>query len=326
MEELRIERQKRIAERSASRGSNTAASKRISAESRTVVPSITSEKAQDTKKSNKPAPVLRSSTIERLATARTAPKVSTTRSYVGQSEKQSVKANGVVPTTLSQKTPRAMNKKPSPNKAKPSENGPKSLNQALSPESDVQVKDCIKTTEALFKECTAVHVTQPSHTSDELQDIKVFHTTSLTEKNEGNLDASSFNLDSSMPSKDLSAQKDHLVGNADHGLAKESPVLIEHNSKQVPEISLHPSLPSPNKESIVSAMNIEENGATTDYIPASSEISEIEISTTPPSDEMTPEGIHSRKKWNSDENSPKATKGFRKLLLFGRKSRSSNAN
>lgn len=320
---MRIERQKRIAERSSSRGSNTAASKRISAESKT---SITSGKTQETKKSNKPAPVIRSSTIERLATARTTPKVSTIQSNVGQSEKQSVKANGAVPTTLSQKIPRAMNKKPSLNKAKPSENDPKSLNQALSPEFDGQVKDCIETTEALSKESTAVHVTQPSHTSDELQDIKVFNIASLTEKNEGNLDASSFNLGSSMPTKDLSVQKDHLLGNADHGLAKESPVLIEHNSKQVPEISLNPSPPSPNKDSIVSAVNIEENGATSDYIAASSEISEIEISTPPPSDGMTPEGIHSRKKWNSDETSPKATKGFRKLLLFGRKGRSSNAN
>ncbi|CAL5402975.1 unnamed protein product [Camellia sinensis] len=38
-----------------------------------------------------------------------------------------------------------------------------------------------------------------------------------------------------------------------------------------------------------------------------------------PNDKMASEPIHSRKKWNGDENSPNATKGFRKLLLFGRK-------
>lgn len=319
MEELLIERQKRIAERSASRGANTAASKRVSEESKT-------EKAQDTKKINKPAPVLRTSTIERLATAKTTPKVSTTRSNVGQSEKQSVKANGVVASTLPQKTSLGMNKKPSPNKGKPSENVSKSLNRALSPESDVQVEDCIETKEALPKESTAVHVTQLCHTTDELKDIKLSHTSSLTEKNEGNLDASSFNLDSSIPGKDLSDKKNHIVGSSDCGLAKESPVLIKHNSKQISEISVHPRLPSPNKDSIVPAVDIEENGAATDILPAAREISGIEISTPPPSDGMTTEAIHSRKKWNSDENSPKAAKGFRKLLLFGRKSRSSNAN
>ncbi|KAG5546293.1 hypothetical protein RHGRI_018458 [Rhododendron griersonianum] len=34
---------------------------------------------------------------------------------------------------------------------------------------------------------------------------------------------------------------------------------------------------------------------------------------------MTPN--HSQKKWNSGEHSSKATKGFKKLLFFGRKSR-----
>uniref|UniRef100_A0A0A0L285 Uncharacterized protein n=1 Tax=Cucumis sativus TaxID=3659 RepID=A0A0A0L285_CUCSA len=67
-----------------------------------------------------------------------------------------------------------------------------------------------------------------------------------------------------------------------------------------------------------SVLNTGENGVA-DHILATPEISEIEISTPPPSsNEMISEyTTHSRKKWMSDENSPKAPKGFRKLLFFG---------
>lgn len=285
-----------------------------------------------------PVPVLRSATIERLATARTTQKMLTTQSNKGQSEKQSVKTNGAAATTSSQKAPRAIDKKPSPNKAKPSDNDLKNLSHTLASESGVQVKDFTEATEALPVKSTSVHVTQPSLTSDKIEEVKVFHTTSLSEKNEGTLSAKgdslddksckadSFNLDLSMPTEVQSEQKDRLISNAE-GLTKESPVISENNTKKIPEMSLHPMPASPKKESIVSAANIKENyGAVTDNLPVSPEISEIEISTPPPSDGMISEAFYSRKKWNSDENSPKATKGFRKLLLFGRKSRSSNAN
>ncbi|PPS18329.1 hypothetical protein GOBAR_AA02249 [Gossypium barbadense] len=53
-------------------------------------------------------------------------------------------------------------------------------------------------------------------------------------------------------------------------------------------------------------------------------IAEIEISTPPPNEaiEMEP-SVHSRKKWNNGENSPKASKRFRKLLFFGKRTRNS---
>ncbi|KAH7512514.1 hypothetical protein FEM48_Zijuj12G0098700 [Ziziphus jujuba var. spinosa] len=337
-EELLLERQRRIAERSASRGSNTAAPKRVSAESKTAISSIRNEKVQDAKKSNKPVPVLRSATIERLATARTTQKALTTQSNKGQSVKQSVKTNGVAATIISQKVPHAVDKKPSLNKAKASEKDGKNLNRTLSSESDIQVKDVTEAIEALPIKSTAVHVTQPGQTSNELEKTKAFHSTSLTEKNEGNLiakgdalddrscNAGSVNLDSSMSTKVHSEQKDHFIANAER-LTKEAPDLNEYDTKQIPEMSLHPMPASPYKNSIVSTVKFEENnGTATDNIPVPHEISEIEISTPPPSDGMISEAIYSRKKWNSEENSPKATKGFRKLLLFGRKSRSSNAN
>lgn len=84
MEELAIERQKRIAERSAARGSNTATSKKAPAENKTAKTTMTKTKndklkvqspIQETKKAEKP--VMRSSTIERLATARQTEKLPT---------------------------------------------------------------------------------------------------------------------------------------------------------------------------------------------------------------------------------------------------------
>ena len=69
MEELRIQRQKRIAEKSAASGLNPVTSRRSSTENRISTTSMKSQPlTQDTKKLTKPA--LRSSTIERLATAR----------------------------------------------------------------------------------------------------------------------------------------------------------------------------------------------------------------------------------------------------------------
>lgn len=50
----------------------------------------------------------------------------------------------------------------------------------------------------------------------------------------------------------------------------------------------------------------------------SPEISVMNISTPPEYSETSPE--HSRKKWNNGESSPKVPRGFRRLLLFGRRS------
>ena len=53
----------------------------------------------------------------------------------------------------------------------------------------------------------------------------------------------------------------------------------------------------------------------------SSKVSEIQISTPPPSNEAMQESIHNRKKWiNDEENSSKVVRGFRKLIFFGRRS------
>ncbi|KAJ6298090.1 hypothetical protein OIU76_019258 [Salix suchowensis] len=87
MEELSIERQKRIAERSAG-GSGPATSKRIPARKVPTAISTKNEKpktqspSQDAKK-----PVIRSSTIDRLATARATPKLPSTESKAVPTQK-----------------------------------------------------------------------------------------------------------------------------------------------------------------------------------------------------------------------------------------------
>jgi hypothetical protein len=50
-------------------------------------------------------------------------------------------------------------------------------------------------------------------------------------------------------------------------------------------------------------------------------VSEIEIFTPPPSNQVMQESTHNRKKWiNEEEGSSKAAKGIRKLLFFERRS------
>lgn len=299
LEELRLQRQKRIAERSASKGVTTATSGRLSTERKTGITSLKTEN------STKPKPVLRSSTIERLAAARTtAPKASTTQSN-SLPKKQSVKANGVASTTY---------KKPSPNKSKPSEISPKKPNQVLSSRSSVNEKDLIE-----VKETQPVNsaVTQPSNTDDHLsEDVKTLQTvSSVIVKKEEN-DAMNLNL--SVPIQD------QIVSNSETRLQNESPILKEEEKTEQVESSLTPEPES----SPPTQISIEEtNNLVIENSPASPEISEIEDSTPPPSADTAAESPHSRKKWSTeDQNSPKVTKGFRKLLLFGRKSKTSAVN
>lgn len=98
MEELAIQRQKRIAERSASSKFGTVSSK--PGVSKIEKPKSQSQ-VQEAKKS--PKPVLRSSTIDRLATARTPHMVSTIQSPSRQPSKPISRAHGVSTPTSSEK-------------------------------------------------------------------------------------------------------------------------------------------------------------------------------------------------------------------------------
>ncbi|KAG5235514.1 hypothetical protein OIU76_025545 [Salix suchowensis] len=309
-EELLIQRQKRIAERNAA-GSCPATSKRIPAGKVSVSTSIRNEKpkskspSQETKK-----PLFRSSTIDRLATARATTKSPSTELKAAQPKKPNLKANG-----SAQKASGADNKKP-PNKVKSDVNRKKAgtIARAEKPVDLVPIK-----------------AAQSADEIDGFKDIKELHSVASTENNAGNmisagiLDGKGCNGDSLH--MDSSASQSKAV---DEGFSKVAPVVCEdietsdNHGEYISETIIHPVLESPNMALNPCAVAIRGNDAFSEIL-ESPEKSEIEISTPPP-DEINPESIHSRKKWNSDENSPKVAKGFRKLLMFGRKGRASAAN
>ncbi|XP_012084916.1 COP1-interacting protein 7 isoform X2 [Jatropha curcas] len=276
MEELMLQRQKRIAERSAA-GTNLTSKKMPVKKPSTTSTSLKKEESkipspsQETKK-----PVFRSSTMDRLATARATTKVEPVQSKPLQTKKTTHKISG------------ADNKKPSPKTVK----------------SDVsQKKESNVVKEEKPKE---VAVTNGIH---EFEDIKELQSMPSMEKNEAQCNEVSICIDSS-------EQQDYLKSN-DEGLA--APII----SEEIKTSDDHP-LPEPLSEALnISAENV---NVKIDNMPLPKK-SEIEIS-TPPYHEITSTEpvLHSRKKWNSDETSPKAAKGFRKLLMFGRKSRTSTVS
>ncbi|KAA0064348.1 COP1-interacting protein 7, putative isoform 1 [Cucumis melo var. makuwa] len=337
MEELAIQRQKRIAERSASSKFGTASSK--PGVSKIEKPKSQSQ-VQEAKKS--PKPVLRSSTIDRLATARTPQKVSSTQSPSVQPNKPISRANGIRTPTSAEKLPKTDSKNLISNKVKPSnlKNGHKKLSKALSSDSYGQTTtDGREDVAALRAESEIRNATQSiDNIDDDMEDIKEVHTTHSVEKNDETFitqgdalvdrsgDANSNDKVLSVLIEDKLEQNQFKVDDDDDiNLSKAPLVLSEeknisngHNEltpgKMVDFVVLSDKALGP------SVLNTGENGVA-DHIVVTPEISEIEISTPPPlSNEMISEyTTHSRKKWMSDENSPKAPKGFRKLLFFGRK-------
>ncbi|KAL5802800.1 hypothetical protein ACOSQ4_031105 [Xanthoceras sorbifolium] len=329
MEELLVQRQKRIAERSASSG-NPATLKRTSSEKKSLVTSKKNEKTEiqsPTKESAKVhKPVFRSSTMDRLAAVRVTQKVPSTQTKSNQPKKAVSKANGT-PTGILQKTASAEIKKTSANKVKPSDkkNGQNIVNEVPPSDSDVQEKkDYMDMTAALPAESASAQATKLTDTIDDYKDITELHSISSTEKREEDTVSQRSNLDDRSRNVNMidnhSVPLDHLK--SDDELSKGPPDLCE--DKRVSEdqgaysseMTLHPAPASPNKN--FSAANIEESRGINENF-HSPEISEIKVSTPPPSSEMNTESIHSRKKWNNDGNSPKAAKGFRRLLMFGRK-------
>ncbi|KEH24198.1 COP-1 interacting protein [Medicago truncatula] len=77
----------------------------------------------------------------------------------------------------------------------------------------------------------------------------------------------------------------------------------------------------PNKPLIYTAVNSKVNQEIEESNVTSPKVSEIQISTPPPSNQAMQVSIHNRKKWiNDEENSSKVVKEFRKLIFFGRRS------
>jgi hypothetical protein len=240
MEELSIERQKRIAERS-SGGSGPATSKRIPAGKVPTAISIKNEKpktqspSQDTKK-----PVFRSSTIDRLATARATPKLSSTESKAAQPKKATLKAN-----VLSQKAAGAGNT--SPNTVK----------------SDInRKKDGTIATAEKPVDLIPTQASQSAEGINDFRDIKELQSVSSAKNKAGNM-ISGDSLDDKGCNGD-SLHKDSSAG--DEGFSKVAPVVCEYietpgdHGEYTSETTIHHVPESPNKALNLCAVNIRENG------------------------------------------------------------------
>ncbi|RVW93106.1 COP1-interacting protein 7 [Vitis vinifera] len=237
MEELMLQRQKRIAERSAANGFTPTSKKTPFSTKNEKLK--TQSSTQESEKLHKP--VLRSSTIDRLAAARTNQKAPSTQLRPGQPKKAAVKANGAIATTLSQKAVGPENKKP-----------------GMSKEGGLQ-----GSSSTLPIRLTAAQATQPEPV-DDYEDIKELHTTSSIEKMKERASEASLVL-------------------------PEDKTVSDIHVKLVPEITAHPLPASANKSSNT-ALNIEDR-----------------------------KPVHSRKKWDNVEDSPKATKGLESFSCWSEK-------
>ncbi|EOA15946.1 hypothetical protein CARUB_v10004040mg [Capsella rubella] len=290
MEELLIQRQKRIAEKSSGGG----VSKKTPPATKTVKSSVKNEKIPEAVQS-KAMPVLRSSTIERLAVARTAPKEPQPKPVIKRPSKP-----------LGNKTEKAQDKKTS--KAGPSD--AKSLD--LSRDPSLEIKETVVEDSQSYlsvKQVEDLPAAAAAAADDDFKDIKELHSLPSEETARVNNGPNEIIADATNHQKVQDQTRTD-----DQETVKKSTVSedkqIDHYSEDVGEVQVSQAKPaSPKKSVTFSETNMEEKYY---FSPAASE---IDVSTPP-----VTEADHSRKKWNSEETSPKATaKVFRKLLMFGRK-------
>ncbi|GMH05657.1 hypothetical protein Nepgr_007497 [Nepenthes gracilis] len=325
MEELMLQRQKRILERSAVTGHPGRTPKKT--QNKAVSSSIRAEKpktqAASTEETTKgPKSVFRNSTIERLAAAKTTRNISMTQVMKsGQHKKENSMANGVNVSSRLQKTAGVEDKKLNPKKIKPSDKktGSDNVNGTILSVSNVEKENNSKDDTAALT--SGLPTTQGIHASDNVyvsEDLKELQVTSSVSNT---LDlkecgGNSCNGDS------VNHSDDQYVKIENPGIPEASVVLPKDGkncSQLASDLNLQSITESANDD-IDDAFDVKEKSAANENKPGSPEISEIEDSTTPPTNEMSADLIYTRKKWSTVENSPKATKGFRKLLMFGRKS------
>lgn len=294
-----IQRQKRIAERSSSKKTGT--------ETKKGNPKIHPSN-EETKTSNKP--VLRSSTINRLATARvTQQKVSPSQPKSSPAKKPSLKANKV-----------PLQKKQLPKEVKssnPKEGARETKAKVLS---DTNAKTKIETKASLvlpIKPVAAKAVEQNNNNHD----LKVIEEVSkaspekhprslISERETPHENMRHIRTNSSLPNHDQPS-----VGNQSRGEEVSDKLPSLHGDNMITASS---TAALPTKPLMYTASNSKVNQKIDEIYVTPPKVSEIQISTPPPSNQ---ESIHNRKKWiNEEEDSSKAAKGFRKLLFFGRRS------
>lgn len=287
MEELVLQRQRRIAERSSGTGAKTPISKKITKEIKPAT-SVKVEKLklqaskQETEKLQKP--VFKSSTIDRLSAARRNPMPPSAQSKNNPSRKKITKENDMAAPSLQK--PAAVEKKKGMQKVKPSVSSSTNEPIMVSAASEVQIKEC------------------------STENIKELHSVSSIEKNETCIipceDTMIIKNNDQIPNGSISVlTEDQSVESAVKDTVGFTPVKKKDASPLNPLSSAASEMYKSSNTSVKS--------------PVHTEISPTELSTPPPHDEVQLETLQSRKKWIGDENSPKIAKGIRKFLLFGRK-------
>ncbi|KAK9688948.1 hypothetical protein RND81_09G024100 [Saponaria officinalis] len=234
----------------------------------------------------KPKAVLRSSTIDRLAVAKKTPNLP-----IPQPKNEPSKLKG---TNRSQKTRDVHPKKSSTKKINPSD---KKLEKKL----------------ANFKE---VKPTESTDKVDDPKDIKELHVTSSTiikdepwveqtgpsNKKEGELLEEHSTISDDIKKNGAEMPENSL------SFSEETKVFDDHD-----KMSIH-HVPESPTQNVTTSSIIERN------VVADGSIPHFPESTPPTTNETVLESTQLRKKWDGPENSPKSAKGFRRLLMFGRRS------
>ncbi|XAR56565.1 hypothetical protein NMG60_11037104 [Bertholletia excelsa] len=315
MEELLLQRQKRIAERSAGTGSKPATSKKTLKENKAATVSKKNEKPAKQEKEKSQKPILRTSTIDRLAAAKTTHKLSSTEAKSSQPSKEILTPS----ETANEKRGKKASKTEERVTPSDKKDSIRSSNGSLSSTHGVLKKGNEDAKTTLPVKSSIEQAKQPFEVIDDSQNIKELNSLSSIEKDDKKFNENSAN-------RNFSASVDCLEGDYEVK-SKASPVITDTKVSNghvqfVHQVIVHPLPPSPEETQNSMASKFDEDHVGHDKNSISPQLPILEMSTPPPNYAMAREPVHSRKKWNDGEDSPKATKGFRKLLMFGRKIRS----
>lgn len=285
LEQSLLQRQKRIAERSGATGLTKPSSRKNPKESATSSKVDKPKREAPTEATNRlHKPVFKSSTIERLASAKTAQDRST-ESKAAPSKKANQKENKVIAPS---KKSAGKESKQGPHKSKPSDTKVKGHSSSDPPQKEKDSKNDIQLTSN-----KRVSELRP-HISNETTDAKKTEEVRSIPLNEKKIDTPMLSAEHLIDDKKQSSNKAVKFLLSDDAIGVTSPLTFSvPNMHSDRNINLEP--------------------------PASQEILSDQVSTPPLNTEMNFETNQGRRKWTNDESSLNVTKGFRKLLYFGRR-------
>ncbi|KAL2247537.1 UNVERIFIED_CONTAM: COP1-interacting protein 7, partial [Sesamum indicum] len=315
IEELVILRQKRIAERSAAKGVRPETSRMSSKESKKNSVSTKTEKAKlhaptdEDEKSRKP--VMRNSTIDRLAAARTTNKKLSPESKVSQNRKPTSKGNSVAAASSSKKTKGTQEQN---DKVNPSDKKTGTKNNLRHSSSDIQERDRKSTVSSIADESISAERTPAKTSIEDFETVKILHTVTSVENREANVISPKGTPVHQNPIQ-VSSDK-NIISSENPSMETVPQTNVDDHVGLTPQTAVDPTVGNNPKST---SLHINEKSDEKKKLSFSPEISVMNISTPPPNYETSPELSHSRKKWNNGESSPKIPKGFRRLLLFGRR-------